>query len=438
MMGIRLKLIIFIVLPVVILVSGFGYFLGVRELEQVMMHEMRMRAKAMMAALTRGCLSPLSNHEIWKLDNIISRFSGKNAKELDVNYVFIVDYEGYIRADSENRYLQRITAPFVLEVAQKAQQRWRIIKGNGDDTMLEMITPIGKKIRWGAAVAGFSLVGIKRDIRRKQHGLLLFVLIFAGVLSGVLYFALSKSIIEPIRELSRTAELVGRGKLEERSRVPSGDEIGQLAKAFNEMTDQLQQYTNKLEDAVERRTRQLQELNEQLERLAITDGLTGLFNQRYFKEHLTDEIARCRRTSEIFSLIIFDIDSFKRFNDTNGHLQGDKLLSNISELLRKGVRKTDMVARYGGEEFVVMAVGSPTEGARQLAEKIRESVEEYPFHYRESQPGGRITVSGGISTFPMHGDTPEAVIEKADKALYRAKAAGRNRIECALPPGESV
>lgn len=427
MIGIRAKLILYIVTPVVLVFAGLG-FLGVRELEEMMMQQMRLRGRAMVAALARGCQSPLSNHEIWKLDNIVDRFTRKNARELGVVYVYIVDYEGFIRADTEERYLHRITDPFVLEVAKRENRRSRFTKMDGEGQILELVSPIGSRIRWGAVVAGFSMRSLHQQIRTRQRHLVIVVIALALLVTGVLYFALSRSVIEPIQDLSRAAEQVGRGSLEARTRVVAQDEIGQLANSFNRMTEQLQKYTMRLEEAVAERTRQLQELNSQLERLAITDGLTALFNHRYFKENLREEVDRCKRTGDVFSLLIFDIDSFKQFNDTNGHLQGDKLLVGVADILRRAVRKTDMVARYGGEEFVVLAVDTPREGAVQLANKIREAVASYPFHYREQQPGGRVTISGGVAMFPEDASDVDGLIVAADRALYRAKGAGKNRV----------
>ena len=155
---------------------------------------------------------------------------------------------------------------------------------------------------------------------------------------------------------------------------------------------------------------------------AIRDGLTGLFNHRYFQEYLEKLV----RKGEEFSLIMIDIDHFKRINDTYGHQAGDEVLKEISKVIKGCVRKTDVVARYGGEEIACVLAGASLKDAMRVAEVIRARVEEHPFEWG----GGRIrvTVSLGVSHFPGAGMGREEVIKKADTALYRAKEEGRNRV----------
>lgn len=160
--------------------------------------------------------------------------------------------------------------------------------------------------------------------------------------------------------------------------------------------------------------------------LAITDGLTRLSTHRYFQECLEREVNRAKRFNFIFSLIILDIDNFKSLNDTYGHLEGDKVLIEISKIMRSCVRETDVVARYGGEEFVVILSETDKKGAVITAERIREGVEKYKFII-----GGKrilVTVSIGVSTYPEDAHTKTEIIRQADKALYKAKTSGKNKV----------
>lgn len=175
-------------------------------------------------------------------------------------------------------------------------------------------------------------------------------------------------------------------------------------------------------------------LYEETRRLAVTDPLTGLSNRRVFQERLGDELRRARRYNHPLSVIMADIDHFKHYNDTHGHLAGDEVLQALAGLLRANVRDTDLVARYGGEEFVVLLPETSREGALAVAEKIRAAVAAHAFPHRETQPGGCLTISLGVATFPEDLKEPAALIRHADKALYRAKALGRNQV-CA---GESL
>lgn len=167
---------------------------------------------------------------------------------------------------------------------------------------------------------------------------------------------------------------------------------------------------------------------EHVKAMSYTDGMTGLHNYRFFRLRIKEEMSRTRREESIISLLIMDVDHFKNYNDTLGHPAGDEVLRQVSTILQHSVRDNDIVARYGGEEFAVILPGAEKEGAMALAERIRVKVEETAFHREEIQPGGQLTVSIGIATFPEDALTEDDLIICADKALYHAKNTGRNRV----------
>lgn len=169
-------------------------------------------------------------------------------------------------------------------------------------------------------------------------------------------------------------------------------------------------------------------LYQETKMMAITDGLTGLYNHRFFRERLEVEIERTGRYNHSLSLIILDVDHFKHYNDAHGHPQGDELLRELAELLQKSIRKADLACRYGGEEFALILPETGKETAHSLAERIRKAISEHPFPFRETQPMGALTVSIGVSTFPIDNKGIDGLIKKADDALYRAKGEGRNRV----------
>ncbi|OYT71445.1 MAG: hypothetical protein CFK52_08090 [Chloracidobacterium sp. CP2_5A] len=161
---------------------------------------------------------------------------------------------------------------------------------------------------------------------------------------------------------------------------------------------------------------------------AITDGLTGLFNHAYFMEKLARKAELVERGGQALSIIMLDVDRFKHFNDTNGHEAGNELLRDLARLMERCFRRSDLLARYGGEEFVVLLSNTPKSQAAILAERLRRRVAEYPFVGRESQPGGRLTISLGVASLPSDANDAKQLLELADRALYRAKQSGRNRV----------
>lgn len=168
-------------------------------------------------------------------------------------------------------------------------------------------------------------------------------------------------------------------------------------------------------------------LREDLRNLSIRDPLTGLFNRRFMEESLDREFARAEREKGSIGVIMLDIDHFKRINDTFGHEAGDSVLREVGALLLKNVRGGDIACRYGGEEFALILPGASTETTSERAETLREKMAQLAVVHTGS-PLGPINVSAGVAAFPDHGTTAEAILHAADKALYRAKKDGRNRV----------
>jgi diguanylate cyclase (GGDEF)-like protein len=175
----------------------------------------------------------------------------------------------------------------------------------------------------------------------------------------------------------------------------------------------------------------------QTQLLATTDGLTELYNHRYFQERLAAELERFHRYRiRHLSVVLFDIDHFKQLNDRLGHRAGDAVLAEVARRIRAQARKVDVCARYGGEEFAVILPESGNQGALSYAWRVAEAIERHPFAVGGREE--RITVSGGIASCPRDGATPAALVEAADKALYAAKGGGRNVICVAGTPPQSV
>jgi diguanylate cyclase (GGDEF)-like protein/PAS domain S-box-containing protein len=171
-------------------------------------------------------------------------------------------------------------------------------------------------------------------------------------------------------------------------------------------------------------------LRESLRAQSIRDPLTELFNRRFMEESLERELHQAARTQKPVSIIMLDIDHFKHLNDTYGHDAGDEVLKELGKLIKRHIRGGDIACRFGGEEFILILPNASLELAKKRAEDIRKMVESLNLEY-DHQPVGMVTVSLGIATYPNHGANMEAVLRKADEALYQAKDSGRNRVEMA-------
>ncbi len=215
----------------------------------------------------------------------------------------------------------------------------------------------------------------------------------------------------------------------------SGLQIGAddyLPKPYNELELNARIYaslrTKALQDELRMKNRQLEELLDKVNYMAITDALTGLYNRRKFHDTLAGEFERARRYKTPFSLVMIDIDHFKRINDDHGHNAGDVVLKQVSSLLLKSVREIDTASRFGGEEFMVILPSTDSPSAKIVAERMRDMIASFPFQ-DINRP---ITVSIGIAGMPDERIRNEdLMIRCADIALYRAKQSGRNRVEVA-------
>lgn len=167
-------------------------------------------------------------------------------------------------------------------------------------------------------------------------------------------------------------------------------------------------------------------LYQEIQELAITDSLTGIFNRRYYLERFREEIERSKKFRHRFSCLMLDIDHFKRYNDSYGHLVGDAILKEVSSTIKENTRQIDMFCRYGGEEFSIILSETDTEEAKFAAERIRQAIAGKSIRAYDEEL--KITISIGISTFPMDGQDVQAVIDNADSALYQAKNTGRNKV----------
>jgi diguanylate cyclase (GGDEF)-like protein len=281
------------------------------------------------------------------------------------------------------------------------------------------------RVGW-SVVAEIPVDAAYQQVRRFRD---LTLAIVAGLLLAVTAIAyhLALLIVRPLERLTKGAAEVAEGDLAVDLPTANG-EVGDLTYVFNHMVGRLRQSRQDLDDVNET----LRQQNEELERLSASDSLTGLSNRRILTQRLSEELLRAQRHKHTFTVLMLDVDHFKKYNDAYGHPAGDEVLRKVASILRNCTRAGDCTARYGGEEFAVLLSGKGGDTALQLAERIRERVAAEEF------VGGKVTISGGIAEFPIHGHTAEAVISSADEALYEAKHQGRNRVVCARPKQKPI
>jgi len=216
------------------------------------------------------------------------------------------------------------------------------------------------------------------------------------------------------------------------------EENQRLIETLSSKNQALLEMNRELEAKVQERTHELAEANARLAQLAVTDGLTGLYNHRHFHERLSLEVERSARNGLPMSLMMVDVDHFKHYNDHHGHPSGDEVLRQVARLLSEGRRANDVVARYGGEEFGLILVDTAKFTAAKIAERLRERVATHPFAHAATQPLGCLSISVGVATFPDDATDAEGLIRGADTALYAAKHAGRNRCVLATAAGDAT
>ena len=259
------------------------------------------------------------------------------------------------------------------------------------------------QLRWAVIAEAPRIDAGGADGTGLRSTLLIVALLF---LIGLLAMMTGMLVTRPLTRLSEAAARVAAGDLSA-DLPPSGSgEVGYLTRAFNTLVSRLRE----------------REGQSELERLSLTDGLTGLYNRRHLMGTLASEVQRSRRLRRAFTVLLADVDKFKQYNDTHGHLAGDAALVKIAEVFRRTTRAVDCVARYGGEEFVVMLLECSMATATIVAERVRARIAE------QDLGEDRLTVSIGLAEYPDGGDTPEELIATADAAMYRAKGAGRNQV----------
>jgi diguanylate cyclase (GGDEF)-like protein len=337
-----------------------------------------------------------------ELKQVLRVFSARSA-----GHVYLATAGGTLIADSRNGPADGKTKDLAPGVADRLLAAdGEVVEHRGIDGIEVLGSAQGLSQAEWLAVADRPIADAYHQATRLRNEAFLVIGVLLVVIAVLAYW-LAALIARPLRRLTSAAAQVSAGDLPAGLPAGGGGEVGYLTQVFNTMVESLRKH------------------HDELERLSTIDTLTGLSNRRHLMDLLAHEIERAKRAGQPFSILMLDVDHFKKYNDTHGHQAGDEVLARVSTVLRNSIRPYDCAARYGGEEFLVMLSATSLDRAKESAERIRKQVRAEQFE------GGSVTISIGVAEYPSQGDTAKSVIGEADAALYEAKRAGRDRIICA-------
>ncbi len=385
---------------------------------------------AVLDALSVPAAIAIAEANLPKLDSYVAELVMQ--RSTDVLILEIVDLEGRVLITSETGMVGVHGARFNSEFMERALRADTPYFIFGPDPYhprwLDISRPVELGQRWGTLIARFSLLPLTNRLDALTRTIIILAALAALFGWVVSLLVLNRLVVQPVRRLADMARRLGEGEFTVRTTYDRHDEVRDLSESLNTMAERLQEYTSGLETAVQERTADLEQANEELKRLATTDGLTGLRNHRFFQETLKLEVKKSRRHSRPVTVCMVDVDHFKHFNDTHGHPAGDVVLRTLARTLEQRLRTTDIVARYGGEEFSLILLDTHPDAGERTANELTQVIRETAFEGGQSQPMGRVTISVGIASFPDDANSPAELISRADEALYASKHCGRDRV----------
>ena len=335
-------------------------------------------------------------------ENVLRRFVPPDSGE-----VYLLAYDGTLIASSRAQ-----TKPLSLKMPAAAlaalRERAAPTVEYADYRGVQMVGNMEPVVRstW-SVVAQMPRTQAFAEIAQLRNTTLLTLLVLVLVVGAIAY-TLGGLIVRPLEQLTQGAGEVAAGNLDVDLPVRGGSEVAYLTQVFNEMVTRIRAAHDKLE------------------RLSETDGLTGLANRRHLMEVLDVEEKRGARYGHAFSLLMIDVDHFKKYNDTHGHQAGDVALARVGTVLTESIRDVDRAGRYGGEEFAVVLPETPLAAALAVAERIRARMEGEKLAVKSGEAS--VTLSIGVAERPTHAATAAEIVAVADAALYHAKKEGRNKV----------
>lgn len=330
------------------------------------------------------------------------------AEPLEVRYVMLLDTELRVLAHSDPQWVGLYAVDEAsLKLREQPSGLVSIMRSHELEDVAAPVMAGHKQIGWARVGLGQELV-MQSQVRSFFQGLL--YLLAGSLIAYVFARLVTRRLISGLSRVTKGFARVSAGERGMRIPFDHRDEVGVLAQGFNRMMADLESNEDKLQT------------------LAATDFLTGLPNRRSFLERLEVEQARQKRGSNTpVALLMLDLDHFKKVNDNYGHIAGDAVLRHVASCMQASLRVGDIAGRLGGEEFVMLLANADQSSARQVAERLRQTIAEHPLDWEDQSIA--VTVSIGLTLLHPDDELPETVLNRADLALYCAKGAGRNRVE---------
>ena len=428
-MSIKYKFILAI-FSVVFLIVGLFTYNSIKEQKKILNLELTKRVNLIKDNLTQDATYTMAYYK----NEIENDLASMNLSHIQILFTQLVEREN-IDGISLSNNLQTV------EISQGISFKKDVSTLTFEETQTHIIVSSSIELSsiWGNLSIVYSLKELNGEIQRANKDIEKFInkrirdaffsaLLFS-IFFGVLSYILAVSITKPILLLTKRADQIANGKLEDTKdilHINSNDEVGLLTKSFMQMSQKLQKSYTELKTLNETLEKKVQERTHELKLLAVTDPLTQLYNRRYFTSASNDVLAIAKRQEENLSLIMIDIDKFKNINDTYGHKIGDDVLIEFANLLKTTQRKSDITCRFGGEEFIILLPTTDIELATKVAQKLRKKTENFSIAL-DSNKSVKFTISLGVSSVDLKNEVNiELALQRADDALYEAKNGGRN------------
>ena len=440
------RLAFWVALGWLVVIVPTGLF-GLSAVAQNYRQEAVERAAATLAALASPTALTLADYAVERLHNIVSDAVVPTDSEIRLLQVAVIDAEGRVAASStDHLQLPQIGAHhpallqrFAMQAQASRQPVWQRLPATDEEAPLLVSMPAVSGLRWGTLIGHFDLRALERRLFESLLFLLAATLAVAVLLAGVVYATLTRLAVRPLEHLSRVASAVQLGQREQRLGWDRDDELGTVASSFDHMVDALEAHAGELERKVAERSAEVQAKNRdlhamnqrlqlavaELDRIAHLDPLTQVANRRSLGDALQ---LVSQRPDRPWAVLMCDLDHFKRINDSFGHAVGDLVLRELAQVLRDGLRGADQLIRYGGEEFLALLPNTSDLRAIDVAERLRRAVASCDFEAACGAAVGPLTISIGVASSPTDSTDTENIMKYADRAMYAAKAEGRNRV----------